>query len=442
MAAMVVLGAQWGDEGKGKLTDILVGSNVTLCCRAAGGNNAGHTIVANDIKYDFHILPSGLIVPHCRNLIGSGCVVHIKSFFAELRALKEKGLSTEGRIFISSRSHVVFDLHQRVDGLEEQELGKQKVGTTGKGIGPCYSTKGARSGIRIGELVNDKEDTDRRLRNMARGFQKRYGDLLKYDVEEEIQQCDAYREQVRPFVVDAVDMVVEAQDKGEKMLVEGANALLLDIDYGTYPYVTSSGTGLAGVFSGLGGLRRKYIENVVGVVKAYSTRVGSGPFPTECLNADGTENETGRKLQEIGKEFGVTTGRRRRTGWLDGVALRFSCAINQYDALNISKLDILDTFPEIKCATAYHLVDHAGKRVETLPSFPADLGLLTGTSSRGRIEVEYKSFAGWQTSIEGITKWEDLPQKAKEYVEWIEAWCKTPVKYIGTGVKREDIIVR
>jgi adenylosuccinate synthase len=308
MSATVVLGAQWGDEGKGKLTDILA-QKVTLCCRAAGGNNAGHTIVVNGIKYDFHILPSGLVNPSCRNLIGSGCVVHIPSLFKELESLKAKGLDTTGRIFVSEAAHVVFDLHQRVDGLEEAALGKAKVGTTGKGIGPCYSTKMARSGIRIGELVYNKDKADQRLRQLADGFKARFGDLLQYDVEEEIKQCDALREQLKPMVVDAVTTITKAQAQGEQILIEGANALMLDIDYGTFPYVTSSSTGLGGCFTGLGGLKRKYIGTIVGVVKAYTTRVGSGPFPTEQLDENGAENEIGRKLQEIGVEFGATTGK-------------------------------------------------------------------------------------------------------------------------------------
>lgn len=446
----IVLGAQFGDEGKGKLTDILA-HNAQLCCRAAGGNNAGHTIVADGIKYDFHILPSGLINKTCSNLIGTGCVVHIPSFFAELDALKSKGLNTDGRIFISDAAHVVFDLHQRVDGLEEQGLGSAKVGTTGKGIGPCYSTKAARTGIRVGELVYDKQSADRRLRALAKSWANQYGASLTtgpnaYDVEAEIKRMDDIRAKLLEgdYVRDAVTMFTKAQDNGTEILIEGANALLLDINYGTYPFVTSSETGLAGCFSGLGGLKRRAIKEVVGVVKAYSTRVGMGPFPTEQLQEDGkTENEVGRTLQERGAEFGVTTGRRRRCGWLDAVQLRHSQQMNDYDAINLTKLDVLDTFAEIKVGIAYHIVDpSSGEKTRTLERFPTSISVLDGTSSVGKLEVEYKTFKGWQKDTQGVKVWDELPKEAQEYVNWIGETMGVPVRYIGTGPKREDMVSR
>ena len=251
------------------------------------------------------MLPSGLVNPKCMNLIGSGVVVHMPSFFKELADLKEKGLDTEGRLYISDRAHVVFDLHQLVDGLEEQELGKGAVGTTKKGIGPSYSTKSARSGVRISEIF-DKETIDSKLRTLAHSFQKRYGALLKgYDVEEEILRMDKYRSDLQEFVIDAIPLIESAQSSNDtKILVEGANALMLDVDYGTYPYVTSSNTGIGGVFTGLA-LSPFKVKEIIGVVKAYTTRVGGGPLPTEQLN------EQGEKLQSIGREFGVTTGRKR-----------------------------------------------------------------------------------------------------------------------------------
>ena len=257
------------------------------------------------MTYDFHILPSGLVNPKCMNLIGSGVVVHVPSFFKELADLKEKGLDTEGRIYISDRAHVVFDLHQLVDGLEEQELGKGAVGTTKKGIGPSYSTKSARSGVRISEIF-DKETLDNKLRTLAHSFQKRYGALLQgYNVEEEILRMDKYRSDLQEFVIDAIPLIESAQSSNDtKILVEGANALMLDVDYGTYPYVTSSNTGIGGVFTGLA-LNPFKVKEIIGVVKAYTTRVGGGPLPTEQLN------EQGEKLQSIGREFGVTTGRKR-----------------------------------------------------------------------------------------------------------------------------------
>jgi adenylosuccinate synthase len=328
--ATVVLGSQWGDEGKGKLVDVLC-EDIDVCARCAGGNNAGHTIIANGISYDFHILPSGqflllpavareparlvsrtsassagsqlgffcvtwrnyglligsnkigLVNPKCLNLIGTGTVVHVPSFFAELKAIQDKGLDSTDRIFISDRAHLVFDLHQLVDGLEEVELGAKNIGTTRKGIGPTYSTKASRSGIRVHELF-DWPVFERKLRLLADGYKKRFGALLgDYSVDKELEQYKVYTETLRPYVVDAVPFMQSAVASKKKILVEGANALMLDIDYGTYPYVTSSNTGIGGVITGLA-ISPFNIKNIIGVVKAYTTRVGSGPFPTEQLN--------------------------------------------------------------------------------------------------------------------------------------------------------------
>ncbi|KAG9246298.1 Adenylosuccinate synthetase [Calycina marina] len=420
--ATIILGAQWGDEGKGKLTDILC-QKVKLCARSCGGNNAGHTIVANGITYDFHLLPSGLMNKECTNLIGSGVVVHVPAFFKELKDLEAKGLdNVRDRIFISDRAHVVFDLHQLVDGLEEVELGAGAIGTTRKGIGPSYSTKSSRSGVRISEIF-DEAKFEKKLRELARSFKKRYGELLEYDVEEEISRFKIYRKDLAAHVVDQIPLIRSAQESSTPILVEGANALMLDIDYGTYPYVTSSSTGLGGVFTGLA-LNPKKINNIIGVVKAYTTRVGGGPFATEDLEAAGT------KLQDIGREWGVTTGRKRRCGWLDLVVVKYSTDINYYTSLNITKLDILDTFPVIMVATAY--LD--GITGEKLESFPADLDQLAN------VKVEYKEFKGWETSITGITTYEELPKEAKEYLEFIESYVGVKVQYIGTGPSRQNMI--
>ncbi|KAL8954900.1 MAG: hypothetical protein Q9193_007025, partial [Seirophora villosa] len=455
--ATVVLGAQWGDEGKGKLTDILC-ANASLCARAQGGNNAGHTIVANGQTYDFHILPSGLVNPRCLNLVGSGCVVHIPSFFKELEDLERKGLDTKERIFLSDRAHVVFDLHLLIDGLQEGELteaaekehlnngqlaaaknssGSGAIGTTKKGIGPAYSAKHARSGVRVHQIFN-KDEFDKRLRVLTKGAQQRYGQALQgYDVEEEISRFDTYREKLGPFVVDAVPLMDNAQKENRSMLVEGAfvntfysyrthdNALMLDINHGTYPFVTSSDTGIGGVFTGLA-LSPFKIKEIIGVVKSYTTRVGGGPFPTEQLNEDGN------KLQSVGREYGVTTGRRRRCGWLDLVVLKYSCAINHYTSLNLTKLDILDSFPVIKVAVAYK--DPLNNN-EELQSFPADLAVLD------RCEVVYEELKGWESDITGKKAYGDLPEEARAYVEFIEEKVRVPVKYIGTGVQREAMIV-
>ncbi|TWU73714.1 hypothetical protein ED733_005106 [Metarhizium rileyi] len=428
--ATIVLGAQWGDEGKGKLTDILC-SKVKLCARAAGGRNAGHSIVAaNGVSYSFHLLPSGLVNPNCVNLIGSGVVFHVPSFFQELEELHEKGLDTKGRILVSDRCQVSFDLHAAVDGLEEVELGERKIGTTGKGIGPSYSSKAARNGVRVHEIF-DEPTFERKLRLLAAGYKKRFGDLLEYDVEEEIARFKEYRNTLPSYVVDAVSFMKTAQDNNEKFAVEGANACLLDMnvlpsrnDYGTYPYVTSSNTGLGGVITGLA-LNPAKIDNIVGVVKAYTTRVGGGPFKTEDLG------EAGTKLQEIGREWGVSTGRRRRCGWLDLVVLKYSTAINYYTLLNLTKLDVLDTFPIIKVAVAYKSPEG-----EEIDYFPADLGYLE------TCEVVYKEFEGWQKPTTHAKTYYDLPKQAREYIEFIENFVGVKIGWIGTGPSRDDMITR
>ncbi|CAG5147085.1 uncharacterized protein ALTATR162_LOCUS1980 [Alternaria atra] len=421
MSTTVVLGAQWGDEGKGKLADILAHES-QICCRAQGGNNAGHTIVANGVTYDFHILPSGLVNPGCINVIGSGCVVHVPSFFKELEALEKHGLKTDGRIFISDRAHVVFDVHQKVDGLEEVELGGGMIGTTKKGIGPTYSTKMTRSGLRMCDLF-DEQIFETKLRRLATGFQKRYGDLLKYDVDEEIAQYKTLREKLAPYVVDQIPLLASAKEKNAKILVEGANALMLDIDYGTYPFVTSSNTGIGGVITGLN-LGWRSLKEVIGVVKAYTTRVGSGPFPTEQLN------ELGEKLQSVGHEVGVTTGRKRRCGWLDLVVVKHSHACNDYTAINLTKLDVLDDFDELKVATSY---SYNG---EVLEGFPANTDILA------QVEVQYDTLPGWKKPTTGVTSYYDLPVQARSYIEYIEKFIGVKIKWIGVGPARDHMIAR
>ncbi|KAG2234525.1 Adenylosuccinate synthetase [Thamnidium elegans] len=414
----VVLGAQWGDEGKGKLSDILC-AEAEVCARCQGGNNAGHTIVVNEKKYDFHMLPSGLINPNCVSLVGNGVVVHLPSFFEEKSKLEAKGLDCEGRLLVSDRAHLVFDLHQKADGLKEIELGRGSIGTTGKGIGPTYSTKADRSGIRVHHLYDFPEFTAR-FKSLVENYHKRFGNF-EYDVEAELARYKELAERVRPYVIDTIPYLHEQIKAGKRILVEGANALMLDIDFGTYPYVTSSNTALGGVCTGLGVPANK-ISKVIGVVKAYCTRVGGGPFPSEQLN------DIGEYLQTVGFEVGVTTGRKRRCGWLDLVVVKYSHMINGYTSLNLTKLDILDQLPKIQVAVAYHL---DGKK---LSSFPADLELLS------RVEVEYVELDGWMTDISKITNYEDLPENAKKYIEFIEKEVEVPIEWIGVGPGREAMI--
>ncbi|KAI1771937.1 adenylosuccinate synthetase [Hypoxylon cercidicola] len=442
----IILGSQWGDEGKGKLTDYLLSTNAfDVCARAAGGHNAGHSVRTGGQTYSFHLLPSGLMNPSTENLIGSGVVFNAEAFFKELSQLEAKGLPrVHERIHVSSRCHLNLALHAAVDGLSEAELGANQIGTTKRGIGPSYSQKASRDGLRIVDMYSDSFEP--KLRLLAQGYLKRYGELLKYDVDDELRRFQEYKERLRPHIVDAVEYIRDVQEKGLSVLVEGSQALMLDLDYGSYPFVTSSNCSTGGCIQGLG-LSPFNIKNIIGVVKAYTTRVGGGPFPTE------QHGEYGTMLQEIGREIGVSTGRRRRCsnppaisagfpkpsatanheigGWLDLVVLKYSTTVNHYTSFNLTKLDVLDTFPTIRVGVAY--ITPSGER---LTSFPADLSLLENC------EVEYVDFQGWQSSTKGVRKWDDLPPQAQKYIEYIESAVGVRVAYVGTGQDRDDMIIR
>ena len=389
------------------MIDVLA-STVQLCVRGQGGHNAGHTIIADGVTYDFHLCPSGLLNPSCINLVGSGCVVHVPSFFNELAKLKQKGLKTDDRIFLSDRAHVDFDLHQAVDGLEEIELGANSLGTTKKGIGPTFSSKATRNGVMLADIF-DHEYLATKLRALYSGYKKRFGELLQYDVEEEIARFKGYAESLQSYVVDEVPLLRSAKKQNAKILAEGAQAIMLDNTFGTYPFVTSSNCSVGGILSGLS-LDWRSIKEVIGVVKAYTTRVGAGPFPTE------QHNEIGAKLQQVGKEIGVTTGRQRRCGWLDLVLVKYSHEVNGYTAINLTKLDILDDFDEIQVAVGY---SHNGQALE---SFPANGRILA------EVQIQYKTFPGWKKSTYGAKSYYDLPSKAREYVDFIEGFVGVPVR--------------
>ncbi|KAJ6657033.1 hypothetical protein lerEdw1_003034 [Lerista edwardsae] len=357
------MGAQWGDEGKGKVVDLL-SLDADLVCRCQGGNNAGHTVVVDAVEYDFHLLPSGVINHHATSFIGNGVVIHLPGLFEEAEKNLKKG--------------PVFNFHQAVDGIQEQQRQLQagkNLGTTKKGIGPAYASKASRTGLRICDLLADFDEFSKKP---CRGPPK-------------------------------------------KILVEGANAALLDIDFGTYPFVTSSNCTVGGVCTGLG-IPPHYIGKVYGVVKAYTTRVGVGTFPTE------QDNEIGELLQSRGHEYGVTTGRKRRCGWLDLVLVKYAHMINGFSALAVTKLDILDAFAEIKVGVEYHLDE---KRI---PYFPANQELLN------KVAVEYKTLPGWQCSTEEARSFSDLPPQAQGYIRFIEAYLDVPVKWIGVGKSRKSII--
>uniref|UniRef100_A0A9J8AI07 Adenylosuccinate synthetase n=2 Tax=Cyprinus carpio TaxID=7962 RepID=A0A9J8AI07_CYPCA len=415
----VVLGAQWGDEGKGKVVDLLA-MDADIVCRCQGGNNAGHTVVVDSVEYDFHLLPSGVLNKKATSFIGNGVVIHLPGLFEEAEKNSQKGNGTLSLLFF----RVVFNFHQAVDGIQEQlrqqQAGKN-LGTTKKGIGPAYSSKAARNGLRVCDLVSDFSVFEEKFRVLAGHFQTTYPNL-NIDIDAELEQLKSYAERLRPLVTDGVYFMHTALNgPSKKILVEGANAALLDIDFGTYPFVTSSNCTVGGVCTGLG-VPPSHVGRVYGVVKAYTTRVGVGAFPTE------QDNDTGDLLQSRGREFGVTTGRRRRCGWLDLVLVRYAHMVNGFSAIALTKLDILDTLPEIKIGIAY-TVD--GK---PLPSFPANMDVLT------KVQVTYETFPGWCCSTEGVRSFDELPSQAQAYIRFIENFLQVPVKWVGVGKSRESMI--
>ncbi len=415
---VIVLGSQWGDEGKGKMVDIL-GKSFEICARYNGGSNAGHTIVVEGVKYALHLVPSGILYPQAQGVIGAGVVVHFPTLIEEIESLKAKGVDVLNRLIISPRAHIVLDVHQLVDGAGEKELGANKIGTTRKGIGPCYAEKKNRTGIRVGDLLHF-EHIPAKVERIVRGHQARYGGF-EYDTEKEIQVLKNAAQLFAGCIRDESAFLAQAKASGKKILIEGANAHLLDIDWGTYPYVTSSNPTIGGALTGLG-IPLRFIDSVVGVVKAYTTRVGEGPFPTELNNAQGEH------LRAVGREFGTTTGRPRRCGWLDTVLLEFSHRVNGYDCFNLTKLDVLSGMEHLKIAVRYRLNGNA------IDYYPAQLEDLQ------RVEVEYETFPGWKEDISKCTTFEQLPVNAQQYVRRIEELLRVPIKYIGVGAGREDMI--
>lgn len=412
-----IIGSQWGDEGKGKLVDIL-SQEYDIVARCQGGSNAGHTIVVNGKKFAFHLIPSGILHEKPICVIGNGLVVHLPTLFQELEKLSTQGISWEGRLKISDRAHLLFDYHQIVDAMSEEELAGEKIGTTKKGIGPCYSTKALRTNLRVGDLRFFHHFEENFAKNIE-SLQKRFP--FSYDMRAELQRYRDYASRLEPMIIDSVAFLNESLDEGKSILIEGANATLLDIDFGTYPFVTSSNASIGGACTGLG-IAPKLIQECIGIVKAYTTRVGSGPFPTE-LN-----NDLGNGLRERGHEYGTVTGRPRRCGWLDTVILNYSERINRFDSLNLTKLDVLSACDEIQIGTQYQ---YKGK---ALSSFPSSLEVLSN------VEVRYETMPGWNSDISGIKKYEELPREAKAYIARIEELVNIPIRWIGVGPGRSEMI--
>lgn len=422
MSTVVISGTQWGDEGKGKIVDYLAQQADTVV-RFQGGSNAGHTVTVGGEEYKLRLLPSGILYKGTTCVIGNGVVVDPQTLLEEIDSLKVRGIETAG-IRLSNRAHVVMPWHKLIDALGEELRGDNKIGTTKRGIGPCYIDKADRIGIRICDLIDAEEFAIRvrdvlKIKNLI--LQKVYNHA-PLDAEEIIREYEGYAERLRPFVCDTITLLNDQIDAGKKILFEGAQATMLDIDYGTYPYVTSSHPISGGVGVGAG-VAPKRLDTVVGVVKAYCTRVGEGPFPTEQLN------DIGDKLREAGHEFGTVTGRPRRTGWLDACIVKYAGQLSGTDYMAVTRLDILDTFDEIKMCTAYK-VDG-----EILNEIPASLKVLA------KVEPVYETFAGWKTDISNVRRYEDLPVNARKYLERMAEVTGIKLGIISVGPNRDQTIV-
>ena len=422
MPAIVLLGAQWGDEGKGKATDIL-GDRVDYVVRYQGGNNAGHTVVIGDQKYALHLLPSGILSPNVIPVIGNGVVIDPAVLLEEIKGLNERGIDTS-KLVISSNAHLITPYHRTIDKVSERFLGKAKIGTTGRGIGPAYADKISRIGIRVQDLFDQSI-----LHKKIEGALKDKNQVLTkvfnrkdMEVNEILEEYLGYADILRPYVTDTALLLNKALEQGKTVLLEGSQGTLLDVDHGTYPFVTSSNPTAGGACTG-SGIGPTKIERVIGIVKAYTTRVGSGPFPTEL------ENEDGEKLRTIGHEYGTTTGRNRRCGWYDAPIARFAVRINGLTDFFLTKLDVLTGWEKIPVCVAYEI---DGKRVEEVPSSQTDF--------HHAVPI-YEYLPGWTDDISKARSLSDLPKNARDYIAFLEEISGAPMSAIGVGPGRDETIV-
>ena len=422
MSTVVVTGTQWGDEGKGKIVDYLAQQADTVV-RFQGGSNAGHTVVVDGEAYKLRLMPSGILFKGSHCVVGNGVAFDPMVMLEEMDGLAERGIDLSG-IRISNRAHVVLPYHRLMDGIGDEARGDNKIGTTKRGIGPCYMDRDNRIGIRVCDMMDEEEFAKRLKENLEiknKELKLLYDhEPLSYD--EILKEYMGYAERLRPYVCDTIALLNEEIKEGRKILFEGAQATMLDIDYGTYPYVTASHPISGGVGVGAGVAPNK-IDKVVGIVKAYCTRVGEGPFPTEQLNA------IGEKIREEGHEYGVVTGRPRRTGWLDACVVRYAGLISGIDYMAVTRLDILDKFEEIKMCVAYKY------KGEILNEIPASLKVLA------EVEPVYETFAGWNTDISKIRKYEDLPENAKKYLERMAEVTGIKLGIVSVGPNRDETIV-
>jgi len=423
MSSLAILGSQWGDEGKGRIVDLL-SSQVDMVVRFQGGNNAGHTVVRGEDVFKLHLIPSGILYPEVTCIIGDGVVLNPAVLIEELDNLKKKNINIEN-LRISCKAHMVMPYHVVLDKAREHRLGKSKIGTTHKGIGPVYSDKASRSGIRTQDLLDHKIfkaklEEELSLKNAI--IEKVYG-MQPLDPEEIYEDYMLYAERIGKYIIDTAFLINEFLDQNKSVLFEGAQATMLDIDHGTYPYVTSSSTTAGGVCTG-SGVGPGRLDEVLGIAKSYSTRVGSGPFPTEI------EGGIGDLLREKGYEYGTTTGRPRRCGWFDAVVLKYSVMLNYLDSIALTKLDVLSGFEKIKICTAYKY------KKEVYKNLPCHQTILH------KCTPVYEEFEGWTEDITDIKKYEDLPPAAKKYIESIEEIIKVPVSMVSVGPERNQIIIR
>ncbi|HEX7072247.1 MAG TPA: adenylosuccinate synthase [Rhodothermales bacterium] len=420
MPVTVVIGSQWGDEGKGKVVDLLSGE-IDIVARYQGGANAGHTICWEDQTFVLHLVPSGIFHEGVSCVIGNGVVIDPVAVMNEIRMIRDLGYEVEGRLWISHKAHLIMPYHKRVEDARERSRDADAIGTTGRGIGPAYVDKFARTGIRVVDLL-DRDVLRRKLRESIDEKNAILSNIYGEDelnVEAIIEEYVEFDKLIDPYVTDTTQYLCDALKDGKRILAEGAQGSLLDVDFGTYPFVTSSHPTVGGACTGLG-VPPTFIDRVVGITKAYCTRVGNGPFPTEL------QDETGRMLREVGHEFGATTGRPRRCGWLDLVALRYTTMINGFTDLAITKLDVLSDLDEIKVCTGYRI---DGKETDR---FQSEVHLLE------RAEPVYETFRGWKRDITGIDRIEYLPDEARAYLRFISEHTGIPISMVSTGPRRDQ----
>ncbi len=420
---LAVVGAQWGDEGKGKVVDIL-SQRFDCVARYQGGHNAGHTINVGNRRHVLHLIPSGIFQPRVKCVIGSGVVLDPLALIEETDAIERAmSIPVEGRLFVSNRCHLILPYHRVLEAAIEKQLGERRIGTTSRGIGPAYEDKMGRRGLRVCDLMDPQTLADKIRALVAE--KNRTLEALKYpqiiDPEPLVDSYTQYGERIRSLVIDTSAYLNDLIRSGKSLLFEGAQGTLLDVDHGTFPFVTSSSAAAGGVSTGLG-ISPKHVHSVLGVSKAYTTRVGAGPFPTECTGAEGEQ------IRDRGNEFGSTTGRPRRCGWFDGPAARYATMVNAFDSIVVTKIDVLDTFAQVPFCVDYKYKGTA------LQHFPADAATLAS------VEPVYKILGGWQTSLAGVKEWSNLPPAAQDYLKFLSDYLGVPVSMVSTGPGRDETI--